>query len=62
MLSLCHYRCEVNALKSAVDSNFLFKLQANNLDSERRIEAGYLLFSGGKWCMEKALWTIGISV
>lgn len=59
---LCCYRCEANVLKSATDIHFLFKLRANNLDSERKTETGYLLFSGGKWWLEKALWTTGISV
>lgn len=27
VFSLCHYRCEANVLKLAVDIHFLFKLQ-----------------------------------
>lgn len=62
LLSLCCCTCEANALKSALDIPLLFKLRANNLDSERKTEAHYLLFSGRRWWLEKALWATGISV
>lgn len=62
VLPLCCSRCEANALKSAIDFHFLFKLRANNLDRERKTETSYLLFSGEKRLVEKALWTTGISV
>lgn len=58
---LCCYRCEANVLKSAADIIFPLNCKKRNLICERKTETGYLLFSVGKWWMEKALWAAGIS-